>query len=60
MFGRNPTELCLIYNMIINSIQENYNHTLRNWNQPMIATQKLQLYAKVVHSKGALLDALDW
>ena len=52
MFGRNPTELCLIYNMIINSIQENYNHTLRNWNQP--------LYAKVVHSKGALLDALDW
>ena len=26
MFGRNPTELCLIYNTMINLIYENHNH----------------------------------
>ena len=28
MFGRNPTELCLIYNTMINLIYENHNHRL--------------------------------
>ena len=30
MFGRNPTELCLIYNTMINLIYENHNHRLSN------------------------------
>ena len=56
MFGKNPTEYCLIYNIIINSIYENQSHTLSNWNQPMLAPQQLQLYAEAMLVKEALLD----
>ena len=57
MFGRNPTELCLIYNTIINLIYENHNHRLGNWSQPMLAPQQLQLYADAVHDNGAPLGS---
>ena len=55
MFGRNPTELCLIYNTMINLINENHNHRLSNWNQLMLAPQ--QLYADAIHDNGPPLDS---
>ena len=57
MFGRNLTELCLIYNTTINLIYEKNNHILSNWNQPMLAPQQLQLYADAIHDNGTPLDS---
>ena len=57
MFGRNSTDLCLIYNTMINLIYEKHNHRLSNWNQPMLAPQQLQLYSGAIHDEGAPLDS---
>ena len=42
---------------MINLIYENNNHTLSNWNQPMLPPQQLHLYADVIHDNGAPLDS---
>ena len=52
IFGRNPTELCLIYNSLVNKIYDQHYHRVSSWNQPLLVSQQLQLYADVIHEKG--------
>ena len=55
LFGRNETELCLIFNHILNHVYTNYNHLLHSWVQPFLQPAALQHYADVIHEKGAPL-----
>ena len=41
IFGRNPTEICLIYNKLISKIYDDHSHRLHSWNQPSLAPQQL-------------------
>lgn len=54
-FGRNPTELCLIFNEVLDGIYEEHRHRLEDWRQPLLNQQKLQDYAAAVHQRGAPL-----
>ena len=54
-FGRSPSELCLIFNTVLDYIYDRHNHRLGDWNQPMLQPQKLQDYAAAVHQRGAPL-----
>ena len=55
MFGRNMTETCLIYNKMIDHIYAQHAHRLNDWNQPMLTSAQLKLYANAIHQKGAPL-----
>ena len=54
-FGRNPTELCLIFNTMIDFIYDNHNHRLRSWDQFFLQPNQLYSYAEAVHRLGAPL-----
>lgn len=54
-FGKNPTELCLIFNEVIDIIYANHHHRLQDWNQPLLSHQKLQVYAHAINQRGAPL-----
>ena len=47
---------CFNHIIIIISMYENQNHTLSNWNQPVLAPQQLHSYAEAMHVTEALLD----
>ena len=34
LFGRNPTELCLIFNTVLEFVYSSHYHRLESWNQP--------------------------
>ena len=55
-FGRNPTEICLIFNNVIDHIYQLHNQRLTEWDQPMLQPNKLREYADCIHQKGAPLD----
>ena len=57
MFGRNMTEICLIYNKMLDHIYEQQAHRLNDWNQPILAPDQLQVYADTIHEKGAPLQS---
>ena len=57
MFGRNMTEMCLIYNKMVDHIYQHYAYKLNDWNQPMLALGQLQMYADTIHAKGPPLDS---
>ena len=57
IFGRNPTEICLIYNKLISKIYDDHSHRLHSWNQALLAPQQLTLYADAIHARGAPLDS---
>ena len=54
-FGKNPTELCLIFNSVLDFVYEYHNHRLHLWNQDFLQPAKLQQYADTIHQKGAHL-----
>lgn len=54
-FGRNPTEICLIFNEVLDRIYTNHRHRLEDWQQPLLSQQKLQDYATAIHQRGAPL-----
>ena len=54
-FGRNSTELCLIFNSVLNFVYNRHNHRLRSWDQPFLSPEMLGIYADAVHEKGAPL-----
>ena len=35
-FGRNPTELCLIFNTVLEFLYSSHHHRLESWNQPFL------------------------
>ena len=59
MFGRNMTEMCLIYNNMVDHIYQQHEEKLNDWNQSMLAPGQLQLqiYADTILAKGAPLDS---
>ena len=56
IFGRNPTEICLIFNQVLDIIHRNFQHLLNSWNQDMLQPHKLASYAEAIHQKGTLLE----
>lgn len=54
-FGRNPSELCLIFNTVVDFVYDMHHHRLSDWNQPMLQPPKLQEYAAAIHQRGAPL-----
>ena len=55
-FGRNPTELCLIYNTVLDFVYENHGHRLQSWQHGFLQPAKLEQYANTIHNKGAPLQ----
>ena len=55
-FGRNPTEICLIFNTVLDFIYEQHHHRLESWNQIFLQPPKLISYCNAVHAKGAPLQ----
>ena len=56
LFGRNPTEICLIFNTVIDFMYETHCHRLKNWNQPILQPQKLKEYCDAIYQKGSPLN----
>ena len=55
-FGRNPTELCLIFNTILNFVYTTHHHHLSSWEQPFLSPENLALYSAAIHNHGAPLE----
>ena len=55
-FGRNPTELCLIFNTILNFVYTTHHHHLSSWEQPFPSPENLALYSAAIHNHGAPLE----
>nr|XP_047145960.1 uncharacterized protein LOC124818887 [Hydra vulgaris] len=55
-FGRNPTEICLIFNTVIDHVYNKLSHKLLLWDQPMLQSNNLRQFADYIHGKGAPLD----
>lgn len=54
-FGRNPAEICLIFNEVLDIIYADHRHRLEDWHQPLLNQQKLQDYATAIYQRGAPL-----
>lgn len=54
-FGRHPTELCLIFNTVLEFVYNSHHHRFESWNQPFLLPQVLERYAQIVHNRGAPL-----
>ena len=55
IFGRNPTEVCLIVNHVLDFIYSQHSHRMSTWNQTILSPEQLLTYANIVHGKGAPL-----
>ena len=55
-FGRNLTEVCLIFNYVLDYIYNRVNHLLSFWNQDILQPDKLALYCNVIPQKTASLQ----
>ena len=55
-FGRNPTEICLIFNTVLDYVYLHHHHRLKSWIQNVLQPAMLQLYAAQIHAKGAPLQ----
>ena len=56
IFGRNSSELCLIFNAVLDNIYSFHGHRLTTWNQTVLQPNMLHNYAIAIHQKGAPLD----
>ena len=56
MFGRPVPELSLIANEVIDCIYNGHSHRILEWNETLLSSPKLQLYADAIHRKGAALS----
>ena len=52
-FGRNPTELCLIFNEVLDLIYTNHCHRLKN---PFLQPGQLHRYANAIHLQGSRFE----
>ena len=55
-FGRNPTELYLIFNTVMDKIYEAHYHRLESWDQPFLPPEQLDNYAIAAQNRGASLE----
>ncbi len=56
MFGRNPTEICLIFNTVLNFVYNTHHHRLESWEQPFLSPESLAGYADSIHTHGSPLQ----
>ena len=54
-FGRNPTELCLLFNAILDHVYASYHHRLESWDQPFLQPDRLLSTKKVHHLRIVLV-----
>ena len=55
-FGRNPTEICLIFNEMLDLIYTNHCHRFRNCRNPFLQPGQLHRYADAIHLQGSPLE----
>ena len=55
-FGRNPSDLCLIFKKVMDTIYETHHHCLESWGQPFLFADQLHNYALAGHQRGAPLQ----
>lgn len=55
-FGRSPSELCLIFNNVLDIVYATHHHRLDSWDQPFLSPDQLHNYAQAVHQRGAPLQ----
>ena len=55
-FGRNPSELCLIFNKVMDTIYETHPHRLESWDLPFLSPDQLRNFALDVHQRCAPLQ----
>ena len=55
-FGRNPTELCLIFNTVLDIVYATHHYRLESWEQPFLSPDQLHNYAQAIHNRGAPLQ----
>ena len=53
MLGRNPTEICLIFNTVLNFVYITHHHHLESWQQPFLSPESLADYADSIHVHGS-------
>ena len=54
LFGRNPSEICLIFNCVLHYNYNRFNHLLSSWNQDILQLNSLALYCNLIHQKNYL------
>ena len=60
LFRRNPTEICLIFNYVVDYILNRFNHHLSSRNQNILQPNNLALYCNVHSSEGNPTAKLIW
>ena len=55
-FGRSASELCLIFNKVLDIVYDANHHRLESWDQPFLSPDKLNNYAQAIHERGAPLQ----
>ena len=56
MFGRPVPELCMITNEILEFIYGRHGYRLTEWNQQLLNSENLQVYADAIYGNGAALS----
>ena len=56
LFGHNPTEICLIFNEVLDFISQHHYHRLQSWDSNFLQPRFLQSYADTVSQEGAPLN----
>ena len=54
-FGRPVPELTMISNLVMDTIYQEHNHRLTQWNNTLLNPPLLEGYARAIHSKGSPL-----
>lgn len=54
--GRNPTELCSIFNTVLEYVCSSHHYRLESWNQPFLLPQVLERYAQVLQKCFGFVD----
>lgn len=55
LFGRNQTELCILFNHMLSFVYTHHHFRLESWDQWFLQPEILQNFAEVIHGKGAPL-----
>ena len=55
-FGRNPTEICLIFNEMLSQAFNTHQHRLEILKQPFLSSENLSRYADSIHAHGSPLQ----
>ena len=55
-FGRPISQLCMVFNLVVDHIIDRFGYVLTSVEQPWLSCHYLQLFAAAIHSTGAALD----